>query len=351
MALLLPVSRMIPKIKGHDMLVSLDAALNFMGMLYSALYISLVKMVVAYFECVPNPDPSTTPATLAKYRQVQCGSSEHAGGTPAMIVGMVFYVIGFFSLCVWLNVVAPKRFQSGAFRSRCKFLVNRWRADVWYWSSVYMLRNLVIALAAVISASAVDQLVMVNSSMVVFLVFTALFMPWKDENLARFDIITSSIVIFATSMGIGYMHLGVIRQGAVTQAARAAVDVRLGVFRTLLLLSLIIAFSSFGLLLVYCIWWSIHRVRLGKQEENSHNLLVEKTQLIVRHSKFQEQLRRYIETGTYNDIKSLNLFLVNIQDELELSGSSELGAMSNELEESFKNRRSSRGSVRLRTTQ
>ena len=119
-------------------------------MLYSALYISLVKMVVAYFECVPNPSAD---ATLNKYKQVVCHTSDHTTGTPAMALGMIFYVFGFFTLCLWMNIKAPEKFVDKRFRARCKFLVNRWRADVWYWGSVYMVRNLVLALIAVVSAT------------------------------------------------------------------------------------------------------------------------------------------------------------------------------------------------------
>lgn len=52
---------------------------SMLGMLLTALYITLVKVVVAFWECVENPSADRT---LAKYKDVVCGSDEHSEVMP-----------------------------------------------------------------------------------------------------------------------------------------------------------------------------------------------------------------------------------------------------------------------------
>jgi hypothetical protein len=286
-------------------------------MLYSALYISLVKMVVSYFECVPNP---AADATLAKYKQVVCHSSEHSVATPAMVLGMVLYVFGFFCLCLYMNVKAPELFVHKRIRVRCKFLVNRWRADTWYFGSVYMVRNLILALVGVISSTAVDQFAMMGVIMIVFLVGSLQVTPWKSIRLAQFDATISCIVIFATICGTVFTHYSVsvaYFEGDDSEvAAKVDAETRTAVFRNLLLASMGVAALLFVLLVCYCVWWMKNTVTLTADAAKANAHLVERFQVTIRHEHFLEEFKRLIATGTYHDIDSLNSFLDNLQARL-----------------------------------
>jgi uncharacterized membrane protein len=332
MVIVVPVSSVTPAVSGRGTKVSVDAGLNFLGMVYSALYISLVKIVTSYFECVPNHDAADT---LMKYKQVECYSSEHNVGIPMMALGMIFYVVGFFCLCLYLNVIAPTKFKDARFRNQCKFLVNRWRVDVWYWGTVYMVRNLCLALVAVVSSTAIDQFIIMGVVMVAFLTLSSAYMPWKDERLAQFDNAVSLVIAFAICCGIGFMHLLTVKEfysrdtSERAREVREDSDARLAIFSALLLSALGLAAFLFFVLLVYCVWWGKHTDRLAKEEGEMQKMLMERWTVTLKHDDFLAQFNRYIETGTEHDIRSLVELLDNMQR--RLGGVDGLGAISPQL--------------------
>lgn len=81
---------------------------SMIGMLMSALYITLVKIVVSYFECPANP---AAPATLSKHPDVVCDSDLHKEALPAMVLGLLVYVVGFYSLTAHAALTAPQKWN------------------------------------------------------------------------------------------------------------------------------------------------------------------------------------------------------------------------------------------------
>jgi signal transduction histidine kinase len=250
-----------------------------------------------------------------------------------------------------MNIKAPEKFVDKRFRARSKFLVNRWRADVWYWGRVYMVRNLVLALIAVISSTAVDQFIMMGVTMVIFLVLSSGFMPWKDVRLAQFDNAMSFVVVFASTCGLAFMHFTVQSEYYATDTSEIAIfaredaQFRMEVFAYLLYAAIGVVLALFTALLAYCAWWMRHMDKLSKEDAKANDLLVERWQVTLNHEHFHLEFGRLIATGTYHDIRALNYFLDNLQARL---GGHRMfaGPMSPELSSSLSNRKLSQ---RLRT--
>jgi len=84
---------------------------------------------------------------------------------------------------LYCNIVAPKRYlQDERFRNRVRFLVDKWRPDKWFWSMVYMMRNVAITLVfVVVPEGGILQcslmLVVLTTGMIVL----ALNRPWRDN--------------------------------------------------------------------------------------------------------------------------------------------------------------------------
>ena len=136
------MSRLLPDVRGHKWAIRWECSCNVLGSILAGLYVYMVQNTTAFFECVPNHDAE---ATLAKYKQIECGSERHARATPAMVLSVLFYVVGFFVLCLVLTVVTPRYFHSRSYRECVYFLVYRWKPDMWYFSLVYMARNVLQA--------------------------------------------------------------------------------------------------------------------------------------------------------------------------------------------------------------
>ena len=81
---------------------------------------------MAYFECPENPAAG---ATLAKFKDVVCGSDEHTEALPAMVLGFTFYVIGFYLSFLYAAYIAPQMWSNVGFREKWKFMLTRWRPD------------------------------------------------------------------------------------------------------------------------------------------------------------------------------------------------------------------------------
>jgi len=344
MLVAMPLSIAVPSIKGHRTKLGIDGVLNLLGMLFSALYISLVKMVVSWFECAPN---AAALPTLAKYTQVVCQSPEHNQVIPAVALGLAFYVIGFYAMCLYLNINAPVLLMQERNRIRLKFLVNRWRVDIWYWGSVYMARALLLALIAVACAKAVDQFISMGVIMVFSLMLTSAWMPWKDARLAQFDNAISFIVVFSTCCGIGFMHLATEESlwardtSDVAVQARQEVQKRMAMFSVLLGINLGGAALLFIALLLYCGYWMKNMKSLGEEDQRRARLILEQFELVRANADFTHHFRRYVETGTHYDLCALTSFIGHMIT--RCGGDEMLGDMSKELQEDKKARQTTAG--------
>merc|ERR1712216_998572 len=172
---------------------------SMLGMLLTALYITLVKVVVAYWECVDNP---AADATLAKFKDVVCDSKEHKDVLPAMIIGLLFYVFGFYVAFLHAAYMAPTQWMNVDFRERWKFMLTRWRPDTYYWGSVMMTRNMLVAFAGIISDQPRVQLVYVVCVVVIGFAFVAVYQPWRASSLNHYDVASCIVLSFIGVFGI-----------------------------------------------------------------------------------------------------------------------------------------------------
>ena len=177
---------------------------SMVGMIFSALYISLVKVVLAYFECPENPAAG---ATLAKFKDVVCGSDEHMEALPAMVMGLLLYVVGCYLLFLHAAFIAPKKWADVDFREKWRFMLTRWRPDVWFWGSTMMTRNLLVAFAGVISTEPRVQLLYAVSVVLVAMTSTCVWQPWRTPVLNHYDTTTGAVLCFIGMFGTLFTSL------------------------------------------------------------------------------------------------------------------------------------------------
>jgi len=137
--------------------------------------------------------------TLAKYKEVISGSDLHGQALFPMLIGMLFYVVGFYAYCAWATNSYATNISAPQFRARFKFLFNRWRPKKYFWGMGVISRNLLIAFAAVVSANPSTQLCYIVSVCAMFLLVTATHQPWLSQILNHFDGAVGYVLI---SMGV-----------------------------------------------------------------------------------------------------------------------------------------------------
>merc|ERR1719231_107206 len=221
-----------------------------MGMLLSALYVTLVKVVLAYFECPENPD---APATLAKFRYVQCDSDDRTEALPAMALGFALYVIGFYLAFLWAAYIAPNKWMEINFREQWKFMLTRWRPAVWYYGVALMSRNGAVAFGGVVSSEPRAQLIYITCVVIAYFSFTAIFQPWRETTLNRFDVFTSVLICLIGMFGMVFVSL----EDEMETNERAGLSVASKVelrdtFAKVLLGLIAVMMVSFGALGIWC---------------------------------------------------------------------------------------------------
>jgi len=174
-------------------------AFSVLGMIFTALYITLAKVVFSFFECPENP---SAPATMQKFNEVECGSETHNQGVPAMILGVVLYLVGFYTLNLHAVRIAPSKWMDIKFRTQYRYLFMRWRLESYYWGIVIMSRNLLVAVAAMISTVVVTQLSWCIIVIFFFVTVTALRQPWRHPYLNYFDVISAEVIAITGFCGL-----------------------------------------------------------------------------------------------------------------------------------------------------
>lgn len=182
--------------RGYVKRMSFDHTCNVCGMVLVSLYVGLCKVSISFFECTGH---AAAPDTLLQFPSVVCNSDEHMSMAALGYLAVAVYMIGILALAVYVSIRAPALYrESPSFRVRFRFLFSRWRPDKWYFGAVYMLRDALVLLVAVMAPK--DTVVQL-SLMLIFLalpmVSVALHWPWRDNRTNYVDMaITVGLITF-----------------------------------------------------------------------------------------------------------------------------------------------------------
>merc|ERR1711998_777910 len=146
--------------------------------------------------------------SLAVYREVPCGSEDHEAGFLPMLFGTIFYVIAYYALSMWAVIVTPQRIDDAGFRETFRFLLARWRSEVWYWGMIMTTRNLFIAISGLSTRDATTQLVIIVTVIMLAKVLASSYQPWRAAELNRADVATCFMLSIVGMFGVTFLCLG-----------------------------------------------------------------------------------------------------------------------------------------------
>lgn len=284
---------------------------SMLGMLLSALYVTLVKVVVAFFECPENP---AAEPTLAKYKDVVCGSDDHNAGLPAMVLGLLIYVLGLYSLFLRAAYLAPSYWMDVGFRERWKFMLTRWRPDVWFWGCVMMTRNLLVAFGGFVSNDPRVQLVYVICIVTFAFSVSAIYQPWRAAILNHYDVASSIVLCFIGISGLIFVSLqeevGLCKRFDLMQSV-ASKEAQLKTFASALTFLIGIFGAMFGMLAMWCVSLMLpsQAAKNLKAYEENWQKLVAKLESCVKRPDFCQEAGRIIREATTYDRAGLENFL------------------------------------------
>jgi len=172
---------------------------------------------------------------------------------------------------------------------------------------------------AVFSSTAIVQFIVMAIIIVLFLMAGVAYMPWKDERLAQFDNSISVIVMICTVCGIGLLHLSVEKDFYIrddsekAQKAKELIQGRINSFSLLLALSLGAAAFLFFVLFCYCLRWMKYSTNIAEKEAAAQQALLSRYLIVAHHEEFQNQLTRFLQSGTHVDLRSFDTFVENME--------------------------------------
>ncbi|CAE8691919.1 unnamed protein product [Polarella glacialis] len=153
--------------KNNARTVPWEALYNLNGATLFIMFISLSIACVRPLQCVSNPNGKMS--MLADPGIVCWESGEHLILTTMSIIGVFVYPISILSMTCWVTWKYPSRVASGrGLRLNLKyhFLFGRFRSERYYFGSIYLLRNLVVALVPVVFADFVGLQLLVLTATV-----------------------------------------------------------------------------------------------------------------------------------------------------------------------------------------
>jgi hypothetical protein len=167
------------------------------GFVFVTFFISVSVTITAPFQCISHPNAFRT---VRRYATVVCG--EKGDHTGMMILSLIMAIppLAFLGLVLWAARQYPKRMTLGdmAFLNSYRFLFDRYKAEAYWYTAAFLIRNLLLALTPILP-SPVAQLSAIQIILVVSLVIVSNTFPWRLWYGNILDIcITVGLIAFVT---------------------------------------------------------------------------------------------------------------------------------------------------------
>lgn len=113
--------------------------------------ITIASIAMTLFKCYTHPNNKKS---MKAHPQIICGSDEWTSMVALAVVGILIYCVAAQAVTTVVLYVAPKNFHDPVFRQRWKFLLAKFRPEVWWWGQMIILKGILLNFAITIFESA-----------------------------------------------------------------------------------------------------------------------------------------------------------------------------------------------------
>jgi len=174
--------------------VDLDCLISTYGSLYEALFIGIAVQSLTLFHCYKHPNDKES---LHVAPEVLCDSKERQDMLVIGILALLVYVGCSSALMLWVLCVAPSRFTNESFQKRWKFLLAKYRPDIWWWGIVVLARSLLLSMSVIILKKGAHQLIWISAVLIAYGFLTYSHKPWRHLYASRLDYMVCSMLTIA----------------------------------------------------------------------------------------------------------------------------------------------------------
>jgi len=239
-------SIILARVRGEAYRLNGDCVFNVIMSMMFTFFGAISSMALSLFKCMDNPNGK---ATLSSDLRVVCHESDQWKSMLGLsIVAFFVYVVSIGSLWVFIVTIAPKHFEQPTFQRRWKFLLIRWRPDVWWWSIAFLAKNLLFNLAFVIFTGPLAQFYAVAFIAFAYLGAVIIYYPFRNRAVNMVEIFSCASLILNASI------LGCV-----------AVEQGDPVTHGLLMVAVLLSFSPLGSMIA-CVGYMVAKVGLNHQK-------------------------------------------------------------------------------------
>ncbi|CAK0845630.1 unnamed protein product [Prorocentrum cordatum] len=181
---------------------------NAQGNIVMLIYPSLAMMALMPLRCSSNPDESMS---LISERSILCWSGDHSAMIVLSVIAILLYIIAFVSYVAWVVWMYPVRMvRDGAvFVRQSEFLFRRFRADRYYYALMFVIRNLLMAMAPVVFAD-LPAMQGLSMSFVLIIIFGCVcyLLPWRTSSANFLDCVIAICLLMILNTGMVLSPLG-----------------------------------------------------------------------------------------------------------------------------------------------
>merc|ERR1719265_1087525 len=164
------VSKCKPEVR-----MEVDHTFNAYFALLFAFYVAVCKGSIDVFLCDNHPNDTQT---LSRAPYIYCDSEDWNNMLGVGIFALAVFCVltgAIFTYQLW---IAPQVCHQAYFQKRWKFLMMKFRPDVWWWGAVWILKGLLMNLV-LLSSTSFGQLFGLFLVMCGYLMLTVSYYPWK----------------------------------------------------------------------------------------------------------------------------------------------------------------------------
>jgi len=185
----------------------LTKVINSVFQIYNSIFIALTAITAVAFQCYSHPNGDSS---LVQYPTVLCGSDDHHSIVALSVILLITFVVPFVGVQVWASVHAmrvranPER--SKRHTTRFRFLMYRYRPDVWWWGTIFTIRQTLLAFAPMLAPDDPHtQSVFIIAVLTIYTTNVCFFWPWKSDELNLLDAASMALIVILVASVSSFM--------------------------------------------------------------------------------------------------------------------------------------------------